>query len=106
MARESIGRDYGIAAICGATNLPARSGRGEAEVVAGAVAGPEPEPPMTAAPYPPDFRDLVDELADAGGPTQLHCWLLGTVARRNVLPLAARADLAARVAARQRAFAA
>lgn len=59
---------------------------------------------MTADAYPPDFRDLVDELADAGGPTQVHCWLLGTVARRNLLPRAARADLAARIAARQRAF--
>ena len=60
---------------------------------------------MTANPIPPDYHDLVTELAAAASPAAIDHWLLGTVARRDVLPPALRRRLVVRVAARRAAFA-
>ena len=61
---------------------------------------------MTPDPTPLDYPDLVAELAVTLSPQQVDLWLLGTVARRNVLPPAARGRLARLVDAHRHAFAA
>ena len=61
---------------------------------------------MTPDSTPFDYHDLVAELAETLSPQQIDLWLLGTVARRNVLPLPARARLASLIDAHRHAFAA
>ena len=59
---------------------------------------------MTADPVPHDYYDLVAELAEAPSPQHIDLWLLGTVARRNVLPAGPRARLAGLIEAHRHAF--
>lgn len=63
-------------------------------------------PPVTPDPTPFDYHDLVAEPAETLNPQQVDFWLLGAVARRNVLPPAARTPLASLVDAHRHAFAA
>lgn len=60
---------------------------------------------MTADPIPHDYHDLVAELATTASAPAIDHWLLGTVARRGVLPPALRRRLAAQVTAHRVAVA-
>lgn len=59
---------------------------------------------MTAESIPHDYHHLVAELAMTASAPAIDLWLLGTVARRGVLPPPLRRRLSALIAAHRAAF--
>lgn len=89
-----------------ATNLPAAVPHPVRLPLPPAIPAAARSAPVTPDPTPFHYHDLMAELAETLSPQQVDLWLLGTVARRNVLSPAARTRLASLVDAHRHAFAA